>query len=334
MPRSPFSWPRPRPPSHRRRLPIRAAVRTRSRRRPRTRRPVLELSLDDAVKRTLENNADIAVERFEPGVEPTTTSASSRATTSRTSSRPRQEVDTRSPPPTPSPAPPDLKTSNWTYNVGAFQSHPHRRHLPARFRQHPPGHELGLLDLQPLLLVQLQPEPDPAPAARLQDRLHALPDQGRQEELRDLRRAVPADGGQHRGQREAVLLRPHLCARQPGRAAQEPRPGPAAPGGEPHQGARRDHGPPRRRVRAVGGGQSRGERHPGGGFGGRRGRHPQAGDVHEQRAGELGHADRSHRPAHRRAGAGRRARGHPDRPPEAHRHPEPRARAWRAPITE
>ena len=29
-------------------------------------RPVLELSLDDAVKRTLENNADLAVEKYNP----------------------------------------------------------------------------------------------------------------------------------------------------------------------------------------------------------------------------------------------------------------------------
>ena len=29
-------------------------------------RPAIELSLDDAVRRTLENNADIAVERFSP----------------------------------------------------------------------------------------------------------------------------------------------------------------------------------------------------------------------------------------------------------------------------
>ena len=86
-------------------------------------RPVLELSLDDAVKRTLENNADIAVERFSPEsdnynvrqlegyYEPYLTSTAGK----RSNTQPATNAFTGAS---------NLETSNWTYNVGAFQSLP------------------------------------------------------------------------------------------------------------------------------------------------------------------------------------------------------------------
>jgi outer membrane protein len=86
-------------------------------------RPAIELSLDDAVKRTLENNADIAVERFSPessdynvrqlqgSYEPYLTSTAGK----RSNTAPATNAFTGAA---------ALETTNWTYNVGAFQSLP------------------------------------------------------------------------------------------------------------------------------------------------------------------------------------------------------------------
>jgi outer membrane protein len=84
-------------------------------------RPVLELSLDDAVRRTLENNADIAVERFEPEdseynirqlsafYEPYVTSTVGQ----RSNTQPATSAFTGAP---------NLETDTWTYNFGAFKN--------------------------------------------------------------------------------------------------------------------------------------------------------------------------------------------------------------------
>jgi outer membrane protein TolC len=86
-------------------------------------RPVLELSLDDAVRRTLENNADIAVERYDPEssnynvrqlegyYEPYLTSSAGK----RSNTQPATNAFTGAS---------NLETSNWIYNVGAVQTLP------------------------------------------------------------------------------------------------------------------------------------------------------------------------------------------------------------------
>jgi len=86
-------------------------------------RPTLQLSLDDAVKRTLDNNADIAVERYDPEssdynvrqlqgyYEPYVTSTV--ADRSQTSPATNAFTGAQS-----------LTNKTWTYNFGAFQSLP------------------------------------------------------------------------------------------------------------------------------------------------------------------------------------------------------------------
>jgi outer membrane protein TolC len=86
-------------------------------------RPTIELSLDDAVKRTLENNADIAVDRYDPEssdynvrqlqgyYEPYLTSTL--ADRSQTSPATNAFTGAQS-----------LTNKTWTYNLGAFQSLP------------------------------------------------------------------------------------------------------------------------------------------------------------------------------------------------------------------
>ena len=74
----------------------------------------------------------------------------------------------------------------------------------------------------PIYNSALHAQPDAAAAAELQDRQRAHADQGRQEEPRDLRRAVPPDGRSTRGDREGLLLRPALRDRQPRGRAEEP----------------------------------------------------------------------------------------------------------------
>src|SRR3954462_12792331 len=86
-------------------------------------RPAIELSLDETVRRTLENNADIAVERFSPessdytvrvlqgSYEPYLASTAGK----RPNTSPATNAFTGAA---------ALETTNWTYNVGAFQSLP------------------------------------------------------------------------------------------------------------------------------------------------------------------------------------------------------------------
>lgn len=86
-------------------------------------RPVLELTLDDAVRRTLENNVDIAVERFNPEssaldvdelrgfYEPVLTSL----VTSNSAARPGSNAFSGGQ---------NIDTDTWNYNVGAFQNIP------------------------------------------------------------------------------------------------------------------------------------------------------------------------------------------------------------------
>jgi outer membrane protein len=86
-------------------------------------RPVLDLSLDDAVKRTLENNADIAVERYNPEssdynvrqltgyYEPYVTSTVG----DRSATSPATNAFTGAS---------KLTNNTWTYNLGAFQALP------------------------------------------------------------------------------------------------------------------------------------------------------------------------------------------------------------------
>ena len=86
-------------------------------------RPVLELSLDDAVKRTLENNADIAVQRYDPEsadynvrqltgyYEPYITSTAGR----RSNTQPATNAFTGAS---------KLTNGTWTYNFGALQALP------------------------------------------------------------------------------------------------------------------------------------------------------------------------------------------------------------------
>ena len=86
-------------------------------------RPVLELTLDDAVKRTLDNNADIAVDRFDPEsadynvrglkgyYEPYVTSTLG----DRSQTNPATNAFTGAQ---------NLTNKTWTYNFGAFQALP------------------------------------------------------------------------------------------------------------------------------------------------------------------------------------------------------------------
>ena len=86
-------------------------------------RPVLDLSLDDAVKRTLENNADIAVERYNPDsseqsirqltgyYEPFVTSTAGK----RSNTQPASNAFTGAT---------KLTNETWTYNFGAFENLP------------------------------------------------------------------------------------------------------------------------------------------------------------------------------------------------------------------
>ena len=167
------------------------------------RRPVLELSLDDAVRADAREQRGhrggavqprverlINIRELQGFYEPYLTSTISQ----NSATRPATNAFSGAPTSTTTPGP--------------TTSAPSRTSPPAapaaRLQQQPQQHQQRVLDLQPVLQLRLQPELQPAVPPQLPHRFHAAPDQGGQEEPRDLRRAVPPDRGQHRGQREAA----------------------------------------------------------------------------------------------------------------------------------
>ncbi len=295
----------------------------------------LNLSLDEAVQRALENNADIAVERYNPELSVQTvfssegyydpylfgnlskTSTDTKGTNAFAGGDGRQHEDRR---------------------VELRPRHPDqdRSQLHPRLQQQQAGHQQHVQHVQPGLQLQPQHRRHPAASEELQDRQPPEPAETRQEGPRDHRRAVSPDDRQHRGRSEGALLRADLLHRQPRRGAEEPRAGQEAARRERDPGQGRDHGPARRGQRAVRGGQPRGRRHR------RRQRplrgrgQPEADAVPAQRPGHVVHPHRPHGPTQRRPGARERRRRGAQRARLAHRRrcraQEPRALRIQRPV--
>ena len=175
----------------------------------------LSLSLDEAVARALENNADIAVERYNPEISAEDVRGAEGyydpflfATLTKSS------TDTKGTNLFSGGATVNTKTDVWNFGVQqAFQTGANLQH---RLQQQPARHQQRLLDLQPQLQLELVLRPPAAPAEELRHRQPASAAQARQEEPRDHRRAVPPDGDQHGGDGQGLLLRAALRDRQPG----------------------------------------------------------------------------------------------------------------------
>ena len=224
----------------------------------------LQLSLDDAVKRALENNADIAVERYNPEIE-----------------RPDRQL-------TEGYYDPflyiDLSKTLDRHQAGSERLHRRRQAVntktgPVELRREPAGatpaatcaststttratRTTRLQHLQPHL--QLQPHRSASTSRCSQNfKIDATrqPAPPRQEDPRDLGRAVPADGHQHRGHREAASTTSSST-----RSTTSRRPSKSLALAKKLLDENEirvkvgHHGPARRGERAVGGGEPRGGR--------------------------------------------------------------------------